>query len=361
MATFKVNVNKLNLRSSPVMDFADKGNVVGVLHQNTTFESVSEITNNLGTWLVNADGYYIWQKGNNNSFTANLIDSNLIIPFINYNNLIKDIPDEWRVTKGENVKVVILDTGVSNVHKDIKIGSINYFNFCDETKNKFDESGHGTKVAGIIGANAPIGSRTGICGVAPLCEIISYKISNDGSTDPKFIQNAIPSLINLARKNNFVIANCSWDVTQSKELDDLFTTIPQNLIFICAAGNNSELSAQGGSLKYPASLSQIISVGYIRQDLFSSIISSGPLNPLLDFIYIGNAIKTSSIPNENSYSDFDKCSMSTAVLSGIVALLLSSLKDNPVNSELIKNKLKSQFSLIPTEISDSNLKIYKIK
>ncbi len=63
MAQFKVIVNKLNKRTSPITNLNDKSNIVGVVGNGFTFESADEITNNLGTWYVDRDGHYYWGRG----------------------------------------------------------------------------------------------------------------------------------------------------------------------------------------------------------------------------------------------------------------------------------------------------------
>ncbi len=63
MAQLQVIVNKLNKRRSPVTDFADKSNIVEVVNKDSIFESDGEITNILGKWYKDRDGYYYWEKG----------------------------------------------------------------------------------------------------------------------------------------------------------------------------------------------------------------------------------------------------------------------------------------------------------
>ncbi|MEP6626934.1 MAG: glycoside hydrolase family 25 protein, partial [Ginsengibacter sp.] len=63
MAQLKVIVNKLNRRSGPVTDMGDKSNIAGTVPKGYVFESNFQITNQLGIWYADRDGYYYWGNG----------------------------------------------------------------------------------------------------------------------------------------------------------------------------------------------------------------------------------------------------------------------------------------------------------
>ena len=63
MAQLKVVVNKLNRRSGPVTDMSDKSNIEGTVSKGFVFESNFQITNQLGIWYADRDGYYYWGNG----------------------------------------------------------------------------------------------------------------------------------------------------------------------------------------------------------------------------------------------------------------------------------------------------------
>ncbi len=58
----RVIVNRLNKRRSPVTDFTDK-NIAGVVSRGFLFLASEDITNILGTWYKDRDGYYYWGAG----------------------------------------------------------------------------------------------------------------------------------------------------------------------------------------------------------------------------------------------------------------------------------------------------------
>ncbi|MGY3054166.1 hypothetical protein ACVWYG_002369 [Pedobacter sp. UYEF25] len=63
MAQLKVIVGKLNRRRTPINDFAEKGNVSGVVYKGFQFMSVRDEKNTLGTWYIDKDGNYYWGGG----------------------------------------------------------------------------------------------------------------------------------------------------------------------------------------------------------------------------------------------------------------------------------------------------------
>src|ERR1700676_43538 len=78
---------------------------------------------------------------------------------------------QW--SRGEGVRVAIIDTGVEMGHPDL-VGRISAArNFIDNDMSSFQTDRHGTGVAGIIGADA--NNNIGIVGVAPSARLQIYK------------------------------------------------------------------------------------------------------------------------------------------------------------------------------------------
>ncbi|MGB5026598.1 MAG: hypothetical protein WBO44_14680 [Saprospiraceae bacterium] len=90
MAQLTVIVNKLNRRRTPISDFSEKGNVAGTVLKGFQFISTNEISNELGNWYQDRDGYYFWGGGlaiisqNNpqttNETTITVVDGKASIP-----------------------------------------------------------------------------------------------------------------------------------------------------------------------------------------------------------------------------------------------------------------------------------------
>jgi hypothetical protein len=65
MAQLKVIVNKLNKRTGPITDFNDKSNIKGAVFKGYLFDGEEKLTNILGKWYTDQNGYYYWGGGIN--------------------------------------------------------------------------------------------------------------------------------------------------------------------------------------------------------------------------------------------------------------------------------------------------------
>lgn len=80
-------------------------------------------------------------------------------------------PSVWKDTRGEKIRVGIIDTGVDVSHPDLK-GNIASAGWVLECQNIVDDNGHGSHVAGTIAA---LDNDIGVIGVAPKVQIYSVK------------------------------------------------------------------------------------------------------------------------------------------------------------------------------------------
>jgi subtilisin family serine protease len=78
---------------------------------------------------------------------------------------------QW--SRGERIRVAVIDTGVDAAHPDFGGRVVVRRNFVDSDATRFSQDRHGTAVAGIISASA--NNKLGIVGVAPAVEIVALK------------------------------------------------------------------------------------------------------------------------------------------------------------------------------------------
>lgn len=92
------------------------------------------------------------------------------------------LPVAWERTRGANVVVAVLDTGVDAAHPDLQGAVLPGINLVDPSAPPADDNGHGTAVAGIIAARTD--NRIGVAGICWTCSILPVKVLGaDGTGD----------------------------------------------------------------------------------------------------------------------------------------------------------------------------------
>jgi subtilisin family serine protease len=84
-----------------------------------------------------------------------------------------DVADAHPFSRGEGVKIAIIDTGVDILHPDLRGSIAAAANFVDADEARFRSDRHGTEMAGVIAAVA--NNREGIVGIAPNARLLIYK------------------------------------------------------------------------------------------------------------------------------------------------------------------------------------------
>lgn len=187
----------------------------------------------------------------------------------------------WDTTTDcKGVVIAVLDTGVNYTHRDLADnmwdgsscvdeagnplgGCVSGFDFVDNDKEPGDMNGHGTHVAGIIGARGNDGNRvTGVCWNAAIMSVRVLGVDGEGTTEN------IASGMHFAINNGAKVINASWGSPDYDQVvyDAISDVRDSGVLFIAAAGNyrnNNDKSAL-----YPAcfDLDNIISVAAINQN-----------------------------------------------------------------------------------------------
>ncbi|MCW2279206.1 S8 family peptidase [Heliophilum fasciatum] len=227
-------------------------------------------------------------------------------------------PAVWRKTKGQNIRVGILDTGIDRSHPDLKPNIHGGYNFINNTKQFDDDNGHGTHVAGII---AGTDNGVGIVGVAPQAQIYALKVLNNRGvgSDRNIIAGLEWSII-----NKMDVINLSFGSSKSNAQvrDALVKVKKAGIVAVAAAGNDANKNGTD-TVDYPGRWSDlVITVAAVDQHLQrASFSSQGPevmlAAPGVDIL--------STYPN-NRYVRLSGTSMAAPHVTGVVALLQSYAK-----------------------------------
>ncbi|MFF0827407.1 Ig-like domain-containing protein [Brevibacillus sp. NPDC003359] len=221
--------------------------------------------------------------------------------------------------KGQNIKIGIIDTGISN-HEDLRVkGGISYV----EGKSDFDdEHGHGTAVAGVIAGKD---NDVGIVGVAPEAEIYAIRVLDEKGhgTYSSMIQG-----IEWAIQNDMNIVSISaGGKIDSQALHDQIKRANQQGILVIASAGNRGMGED--TQLYPAKYAETLSIGAIDQDNqradFSSV-GSG-----LDLMAPGVDILSTSLHGD--YEQRSGTSLAAPHVAGAAAVIWSK-KGNATNREV---------------------------
>ncbi|HEX7420926.1 MAG TPA: S8 family serine peptidase [Thermoanaerobaculia bacterium] len=172
--------------------------------------------------------------------------------------------DVWPFTRGGNssINVAIVDTGIDYTHPDLKDRYQGGFNAFTKTNDPKDDHGHGTHVAGTIGATD---NSFGVVGVAPEVRIWSAKVlmANGSGTDES-VMAGIDWVINKKNEigGNWIInLSLGADMPSDPERDIFARAIAEGILVVAAAGNNGTRG-----LEYPAAYDRVVAVSAIDSD-----------------------------------------------------------------------------------------------
>jgi subtilisin family serine protease len=210
---------------------------------------------------------------------------------------------------GKNVAIAMIDTGVDLTHPDLEGQISRNENYAQMISKDFNSDKHGTAIAGIIIAKKNNG--LGIVGVAPDANLIALKACWSVQTDSmEAVCNSftLALAINNAIKSGVKILNMSLTGPQDPILELLLNkAISKGMIIVAANTGSGKLSEN-----FPANLPQVISVQSLTNKNTPALQNSLAIS--------GEKILT-TLPHA-TYDFISGSSMSTAEVSGIIALLL---------------------------------------
>lgn len=277
---------------------------------------------------------------------------------------------------GEGVGVAILDTGIS-LHKDFTDNGENkrivvFKDFINHRGEMYDDNGHGTHIAGIIGGNG-LASKGKYVGVAPRCNLIVLKVLNyKGDGNISDVLAGLQWIMDNQKKYNIRVVNISVGTTTTKEKGDENSLLVRGvnaawdngLVVVVAAGNNGPNPM---SISTPGISRKVITVGSsddnVSVELFGNrktdYSGRGPTPACIkkpDIVAPGSNIVSCNAgkyvnryrvsPFMNSKQDYSMLytiksgtSMATPIVSGAVALLLG--RNPQMTNKDVKMKLRN--------------------
>lgn len=241
------------------------------------------------------------------------------------------------------VCVAILDTGIGT-HPDFGDRVIDFADFVNERCGSYDDSGHGTHVAGCVGGSG-YASRGVYKGISPQCRLCVGKVldhNGEGSIDS--MRRGLIWVMKNRVRYGIRVLNISLGIGSGgnaehmRELVELLDDMwDRGIVVVCAAGNNGPLA---GTISPLGKSRKAITVGCheggyfgARQDLcenYSGRGGGGLDHRKPDVVAPGTDIVSCCVQctgssrygYRNSYTKKSGTSMATPIVSGAAALYL---------------------------------------
>ncbi|HEX2834018.1 MAG TPA: S8 family serine peptidase [Thermoanaerobaculia bacterium] len=165
--------------------------------------------------------------------------------------------DVWAVSKGQNVNVAVLDTGIDLQHPDLIHAYAGGYNVYAPAEPPQDDNKHGTHVSGIIAA---ADNAFGTVGIAPGVKLWAVKVLNirgEGYDDE--IVAGLDWVISKAKQSGgrWVINMSIGSRARSEvEARAIYEALENGIVVIAAAGNRDR-----DILDYPGRYQAVLAVG----------------------------------------------------------------------------------------------------
>jgi subtilisin family serine protease len=273
-----------------------------------------------------------------------------------------DAPEAWDLTTGDSdVVVAIIDTGIDYTHPDLAanvyrneadcdadtvdddgngyVDDCNGIDTANDDSDPYDDNGHGTHVAGIIGAVGDNG--TGVVGVNWHVRLLPCKFLDENGDG--FTSDAIACLDYLADLEtngvDIVASNNSWggDIFSQAMRDAIDLQRSHGSLFIAAAGN----------FAISNDVATFLPAGYTSANVIS-VAATHDADGLASFSNYGRHTVHLAAPGDdilstlptwqaNPYGELSGTSMAAPHVAGVAALLKA--QDPTRGWQAIRNRL----------------------
>ena len=217
-------------------------------------------------------------------------------------------PSAWDLSIGAGITVAVLDSGVDATHPDLQGQLVPGWNFSNNNSNTADVYGHGTKVAGVIGA---IGSNSiGVTGMAWGARIMPIRVTDSTGYAT---WSGLASGLNWAADHGAKVANMSF-ATQASSSTQTAAQYFKNKggVVMNSAGNYGVLDSTLPS-------DALVSVS--ATDSSDALASWSSFGPYVDVSAPGVGIWTTTMGG--GYGAVSGTSFSSPLTAGVAALMMA--------------------------------------
>jgi len=224
----------------------------------------------------------------------------------------------WNIEKvgygdGRGKTAWILDSGIDFEHPDLNVDKNRSRSFISGVTSADDENGHGTHVAGIIGA---LNNNFGVLGVASGANLVALKVLNkDGVGSVSNVIQALAYVNQNARAGDVVNMSLGEEIASLVLDQQVQYTASLGILISIAAGNDAKPAVQFSPGRANGSnIFTITAVDSLNQ--FASFSNYG--NDVVDFAAPG--VRILSTYSDGRYARVSGTSMAAPHVAGLLLL-----------------------------------------
>ncbi len=252
---------------------------------------------------------------------------------------------------GQDINVAVIDTGIT-AHTDFlypKNRIIFFKDFIENHNELYDDNGHGTFIAGLIGSNGVISAKK-YSGIAPMCNLIILKaLDKDGQSSSVEMLEAMQWVFDNKELFNIDVVCMSFGAMPTSKLDPLMKGAEKlwdsGIVVVAAAGNSGP---DKNTIKSPGASRKIITVGSMddardNNDLYSidnfKIADFSSRGPAFEFYkpdMVVSGVNLISCGIKSNYVRMSGTSVSAPLVAGVSALVLQKY-----NRKISPNQIKT--------------------
>ncbi len=191
----------------------------------------------------------------------------------------------WPVTRGEGVTVAVVDSGVDADHPDLAGRVDAGIDLVEPGTPPDDQYGHGTHVAGIIGAEP--GNDVGVAGLAPDVRILPVRVL-DADGRGTFARTARGIAWAVDHGADVLTLSLTLAKDDRRVRSAVGRAVDRGVVVVAAAGNRSCPPGGVNQTVYPAAYPGVVGVGGV--DDTGAVASFSSCGPWVDLLAPGLGI-----------------------------------------------------------------------
>ncbi|AGB30049.1 peptidase S8/S53 subtilisin kexin sedolisin [Natrinema pellirubrum DSM 15624] len=236
---------------------------------------------------------------------------------------------------GAGVDVGILDTGIQSGHCSLSVAGGRNFTGDGPPGDYEDRHGHGTHVAGIVGA---LDNDRGVVGVAPDVNLHAVKVLNDDGAGrySQLVAGIDWCLSNDVELISMSLGGKAENTSLARAIDEAHSA---GHLLLCAAGNEGNDgpdSCGAETMTFPATHENVIAVTAMDED--DRLASYSSVGSAVDLLAPGTNVNSTTV--DNRYAQASGTSMACPFVTGVAALVWETREeDGPGPNEPVRKIL----------------------